>query len=457
MTKLWNKGYELKPEVEAFITGKNFMLDGALVKADCIASIAHAKTLHLCNALSCKECEMLCEALAQIFHEAERGAFHIAREMEDCHTAIELALTKRLGNIGKKIHMGRSRNDQVQAALRLYMKEYVLELACNIAECIRLLLRRAEEYKNLPMVGRTHLQIAMPSTVGLYLASYAEQLIDDLDHVDLALKHIDRSPLGSAAGYGVPLNLDRAYTAELLGFAEVQNNVIAVQNSRVRVECEVVDALGFVALTISRFAEDLIFFTLPELGYFSLPQQLCSGSSIMPQKRNPDVLELLRAYASVFTGYSATLRTLIKGLASGYQADLQLSKEPALEGMHSMKSLLKALYEVLCAFDVHEKKLMHAFTSEVYATDEAYRLVREESMPFREAYAKAAHTYREVAARFTPQHVLTLRISQGAPGAPNFAYALQRIEQTHTQYKTQRETMAQTLALLIKTDTCTLT
>ncbi len=454
--KLWSKGYELSPEIEAFITGKNHMLDAALVKADCVASVAHAKTLLKCGALTNEECHALCAALAELCKAADDGTFSIAAEMEDCHTAIELALTQKLGSVGKKIHMGRSRNDQVQAALRLYMKEYLLEIATKATECLGLLMERAKETQTLPMVGRTHLQSAMPSTVGLYLASYAEQLIDDLEHLNLALRQLDRSPLGSAAGYGVPLDLDRAYTAELLGFAQVQNNVIAVQNSRARLECAALDSLGYLATTISRFAEDFILFTLPELGYFSLPAQLCSGSSIMPQKKNPDVLELLRAYAANFAGYSTTLRCLSKGLPSGYQADLQLSKEPAFEGMRTMRSMLQALQAVLRNFDVHKENLLRAFSPEVYATDEAYRLVREEGLPFREAYVQAAQSYHQAAVRFTPQEVLPLRSSQGAPGAPNLAYAAEKTAQLAAQYQAQRKAMAATLGQLAQNKTRTL-
>lgn len=453
MKKLWHKGYALNPSIEAFITGNDYLLDGALVKADCAASIAHAKTLQRCGVLTARETTSLSRALAKIFDAADAGQFTIAREAEDCHTAIENALTESVGEAGKKIHTGRSRNDQVQAAMRLYLKESLLLITQSVCDAGLLLLRRAREYKDIPMIGRTHLQAAMPSTVGLYLASFAEQLADDLAYVATALTHIDRSPLGSGAGYGVPLDLDRAYTARLLGFANAQNNVIAVQNSRGRLEAQAIDALSYCAATLSRFAEDFILYTLPEFGYFSLPKELCSGSSIMPQKKNPDVLELLRAGVSMLLGYSTAVRAVTKGLPSGYQRDLQLTKEPALRAVQDMPRALAAFCCVAESFEAHEKALAVGFTAEAYATDEAYRLAREESLSFRDAYVRAAQTYTQAAKNYTPRGVIASRPrgknAAGTVGNPAFEHAREALQGIQKDAKARLAAMGKCIGALV--------
>ncbi len=398
MKTLWEKGYKLEPHIECFITGDDYLWDIKLVKTDCLASIAHAKTLVKAQLLTQKECNMLIKELQKIIQSSNKGTFIIKKEMEDCHSAIEKTLTKKLGSVGKKIHTGRSRNDQVQAALRLYLKESALLIIKKTCVLIKTLLKKANAETHTPMPGRTHLQTAMPSSICLYLASYAEQLLDDISHVKNAIFLIDRSPLGSAAGYGVPIDLDRAYTAKLLGFSSVQNNVIAVQNSRSRLEHALMFGLENIAITLSRFAEDLILFSLPEFSYFSLPQELCSGSSIMPQKKNPDVLELIRSYAAWFIGSSTHLSAITKGLSSGYQRDVQLSKAPVLQGIELIQKIIDSSTIVVSTMKIQRdilKKSFETLKKELYATDYVYDLIKT-GMPFRDAYRKIAKNLKKI-------------------------------------------------------------
>ncbi|MFW5995525.1 MAG: lyase family protein, partial [Spirochaetia bacterium] len=282
MGTLWDKGYSLDNLVERFTVGNDFELDRHLLVADCIASMAHARTIERAGAISSDDADQLVAELVAIAQEAESGAVDIPRELEDGHTVIESRLTERLGEAGKRIHTGRSRNDQVIAAERLYARQALWQVQDAASELVMVLLECAGKHERTPMAGRTHMQIAMPSTFGLWAASVAEAIVDDLELTVTARRHCDRSPLGAAASYGVPLDLDRQFTANLLGFERVQNNVLAVNNSRGKVEAIVLDSLEAIMLTLSKFAADLILFSLPEFGYVELPVELCSGSSIMP-------------------------------------------------------------------------------------------------------------------------------------------------------------------------------
>ncbi|MCF7929773.1 MAG: argininosuccinate lyase, partial [Spirochaetales bacterium] len=317
MAKLWQKSYQLDSNIERFTVGDDYLLDRKLVSADCLGSIAHARMLASIGLLSQEEEKNLVSELRRII--SGEDSLSIEAEDEDVHTAIENRLTERLGEAGRKIHTGRSRNDQVLTAMRLYTKAAGYRLRHSLIDLSSALLSLAEGHEFLPLPGRTHLQIAMPSSAGLWASAYAEQLLDDAHLLESALELVDRCPLGSAASYGVPLPLDREMTAGLLGFSGPHHNVLAAQNSRGKLEAAVLDALDQAGITINRLAQDLILFSLPELGYISLPDELCSGSSIMPQKKNPDVLELSRARAAVLSAEAGKIKQIVRGLPSGYQ------------------------------------------------------------------------------------------------------------------------------------------
>ena len=374
--------------IEQFTVGDDYRLDRALVAADCAASLAHAVMLAEIGVLTAAELDALRAALLAALEQAERGAFAIEPGDEDGHTALERFLTARTA-AGARIHTGRSRNDQVMAALRLYGREALTELQRCLLDLAGALLAFAGRHELVTMPGRTHTQVAMPSSLGLWAAAFAEELLDDLALVATCYRLTNRSPLGSAAGYGVPLPLDRERVAALLGFDGPIHNVLAAGNSRGKLEAITLDALDQVALTLSRLAQDLILFSLPELGYVSLPVELCTGSSIMPHKRNPDGLELVRAKAATVSGHAAAVKGIVRNLPSGYHRDLQETKRPYLQALEIVRSQLLVLALTVERLQVHEQALARALTPELFATDAAFDLVRR-GMAFRAAYRATA-------------------------------------------------------------------
>lgn len=417
MAKLWDKGYDLDATVERFTVGRDFELDRELIPADAAASIAHARMLAAVGLVPTEEAAAIESELREIAREGQTRGIAIDRSDEDCHTVIEARLIERLGDAGKKVHTGRSRNDQVTAATRLYTREALLEIGTAATALVDRLLHRAEIEAATVMPGRTHLQIAMLSTFGLWLASWAEQLLDDLAILETVTGLNDRSPLGSAASYGTSLPLDRERVAAELGFAGVQNNVLAVQHSRGVLDGRIVEALAAVSTTLGRMAQDLIIFSLPELGYVRLPEELCSGSSIMPQKRNPDVLELLRARAGSVNGWATQIRDVVRGLPSGYNRDLQDTKEPLLRSLETVEESLIVAGTLIDRLEPDRDRMRSALNAEVFATDYAYRLV-EDGVPFREAYRRAAADYRAQELP-DPETALANRRSTGSPGVLN--------------------------------------
>jgi len=385
VAKLWQKNYQLNDLLEEFTVSLDYQLDLDLVRADCAGSIAHARGLEKLGILNAEDTQKLEETLREIAQKSLAGDFKIARSDEDCHTAIENYLVEKLGDAGKRIHTGRSRNDQVLTATRLYAKARLLEIRKSMQDLINCLLDFAKTYEFVPMPGRTHMQIAMPSSVGLWAAALAEQVLDDLSLLEQAFVQADRSPLGSAASYGVPLDLDRTYTASLMGFARPWHTVLAANNSRGKTEAVILDALEHCALSLSKYAQDLIWFSLPEFAYFTLPDDLCSGSSIMPQKKNPDGLELLRSRSALLSGWALQVKSLIRSLPSGYNRDFQDSKEPFLRGLKTALGIVRIMDLTFSKLQVNEENLEKAFSPEIYATDEALRLVAQ-GMPFRDAY-----------------------------------------------------------------------
>ena len=387
MGKLWHKKVELNRAIEKFTVGDDYMLDLDLVSSDCMASIAHAEMLFSIGILKEDEFKELKDELVSIIKDKENGEIRISLEDEDCHTAIENRLTSVLGQVGKKIHTGRSRNDQVIAALRVYSRDFLIKFEKTCLELADNLLNFADKNRNIPMPGRTHMQLAMPSSVGLWAGSFTEQILDDIYLIFGAYHINDMCPLGSAASYGVSLPLNREMVSELLGFRMVQNNVLYVNNSRGKVESIILNAAEQVMLTLSKMAQDIILCSMPEFGYFTLPEEICSGSSIMPQKRNPGMLELIRARTATITALNLQIKSIIRGLSSGYNRDFQETKRAFMEGIKIAISSVRIMDLTFSKLVVNERRLVEGFKPEIYATDKAVELVRK-GMPFRDAYRK---------------------------------------------------------------------
>ncbi|MBN1807670.1 MAG: argininosuccinate lyase [Planctomycetes bacterium] len=385
MAKLWQKDYDLDGDVEKYTVGDDYLLDLRLVSADCVGSAAHAEMLASIGVLSEKESVALKKALNEILGLFDKGAFAITPDQEDVHTAVENVLTEKLGDVGKKLHTCRSRNDQVILDTRLFAKAWMLGFAGCALKTVEALSELAEKHRLTPMVGRTHMQKAMPSTVGVWAGAHMESLLDDLELLKAAYVLNDQCPLGSAASYGVPVDIDRRKVSELLGFAKPQRNVLYANNGRGKIELAVMQALEQFMLDYSRVAQDLILYSMPEFGYFNLPDELTSGSSIMPQKKNPCGLELVRAKTSTYMGLVMQVGGILKGLPSGYNRDLQETKRPFMQALDIVEQTTRLIDLTVRRLAVNEEKLIAGFTPEVYATDRALELVVK-GMPFRDAY-----------------------------------------------------------------------
>ncbi|PKL43749.1 MAG: argininosuccinate lyase [Candidatus Riflebacteria bacterium HGW-Riflebacteria-1] len=390
--KLWQKGYELNHEVERFTTGIDYLLDMRLIEFDCIASQAHARMLGNIGLISQHEAAELVGELNNLIELVRSGEFSIAPDQEDCHTAIEMYLTSKLGDTGKKIHTGRSRNDQVLTAIRLYTKtqlEKTLALTKRVIDAIAEFVERVGE---LPIPGFTHTRKAMPSSTKMWAESFKCSLEDDLIIIDCAIKLIDQSPLGTGAGYGIPLPLDREFVAHELGFSRVQKNPIHAQHSRSKFDIFAVNTLVQIMFDLNRLATDLIMFTLPEFDLFKLPDAFKTGSSIMPQKKNPDILELMRAKLHELNGYEHTIRSCTANLISGYNRDIQITKEPLIKAFEATVQTLGIAELLFANLSVNQEKCAAAMTEELFATEQAYKLVQE-GIPFRDAYQMIAQKF----------------------------------------------------------------
>jgi argininosuccinate lyase len=376
-------------EALAFTVGKDPVLDLELAEADCLGTAAHVTMLSRARLprrlFSTADVRRVIEVLREIIRQSREGRFRITSGDQDVHLAVERRLTERLGPLGKKVHTARSRNDQVAVDLRLYGKARLIEVMDGCTALFDALAAAARRHRLTPMVGRTHLQPAMPSTVGLWAAGHAESLLDDLELLGSAYAVNDRCPLGAAAGYGVALKIDRALTARLLGFARPHYSVTYAGNARGKCEAAVLQALSQVMLTLSRLAEDLVLFSMPEFNYFRLPADLCTGSSIMPQKNNPDILELVRARAAKVLGHAAAVGGIVKALPSGYNRDLQETKECFIEGLASACASLRMMARVVKGLRVNGEALRRGFAPAVFAADRALEMVAE-GVPFRDAY-----------------------------------------------------------------------
>ena len=380
---------DIDADVLRFTAGEDTSLDELLVEADCIGTAAHVTALASAKLptpiLTTKERDGVIDELVGVMKRARDGKFKIGLKDQDVHLAVERALTSAVGDVGRKVHTGRSRNDQVAVDLRLHGKTLLLDTMDAAVVLAGVLVSFAKRHETLPMVGRTHMQPAMPSSVGLWASAHAESLLDDIVLLKGAYDITNVCPLGSAAGYGVPLELDRAAVARSLGFARPHANVLYASSARGKCEAGILAAMSQVMLTLSRLAEDLITYTMPEFGYFSLPPAHCTGSSIMPQKRNPDVLELIRARAPRVLACETAVVSIVQGLPSGYSRDLQETKEPFMTGTRITLACLQILAPLLRGLKPRKAALLAGFGPEVFATDKALDMVSE-GVPFRTAY-----------------------------------------------------------------------
>jgi argininosuccinate lyase len=386
MTKLWQKGYSLNEQVERFEAAQNSVLDTRLVRHDAWGSLAHVAMLHHIGVLSDTEHQALQAALRNVLEQDAAHTFTIKPSDEDVHTSIENYLAATAGAAGKKIHMARSRNDQVLLDMRLYAKEQLHGVANKLFALCDALLNFANQHIDVPMPGYTHMQRAMLSSVALWATSFLEALLDDEQLLASAYALNDQSPLGSAAGYGVPIPIDRQFVADQLGFARVQNNVIYVQNSRGKIESTIVQTLAQIMLDLSKMAQDILLFSTVEYGFFLIPQELCAGSSIMPQKRNLEVMELVRARTQTMLAYQQQILGIVTGLPSGYNMDYQETKRPFMEALDLVQDCLDICTLVISTIKVDTERLIAACTFELFATDRAYELAQSTNIPFRDAY-----------------------------------------------------------------------
>ncbi|MCX5647813.1 MAG: argininosuccinate lyase, partial [Planctomycetota bacterium] len=373
--------------------------------------------------------------------------FAIRPDQEDVHTAVEECLTKKLGDLGKKLHTGRSRNDQVLLDLRLYGKERLHALAERAIALVRALAAFARRHEFVPMPGRTHMQIAMPSSLGLWAGAWAESLLDDLELAKAAHALADQSPLGSGAAYGSALPLDRQLVADLLGFARVQNNVLYCANSRGKAELAALAACTQVMVDLSRMATDLMIGSMPEFGYFRIPKELCTGSSMMPQKRNPCGLELVRARAAAVMGWHEQVAAVLKALPSGYNRDFQETKGPFMRGVEATLGSLRIMAITFERLEVVEENLRKGFIPEIYATDRALELVGE-GMPFRDAYREVAAHLDELASR-DPVENLKSKTLQGGPGNLGLKELGKRADAAEKWLKTVRDPFRRALDAIL--------
>jgi argininosuccinate lyase len=378
------------PDVLAYTVGDDPVLDLALAKWDCMGTAAHVTMLSEMKGLrrpvvTKAEAAKVRAELGRIARLAAEGKFRIRMDDQDVHMAVERMLTERLGDLGKKIHTGRSRNDQVAVDVRLHMKDEILRTEAEVVALASSLGEFGRGAGAVPLVGRTHLQPAMPSTVEMWATGHAEMVLDQLENLEAAYRLADLNPLGSAAGYGVPLPLDRARTTRLLGFSRTIHNCFGASMARGECEASLLSALAQLMCVLSRLAEDLILFSMPEFGYFKLPRAYCTGSSIMPQKFNPDVLELVRGKTAQVIGWQTAALALLHAMPGGYNRDLQDAKLLYMKGLDTTRTTLRILAKVVKGVKVDAAACRAAFTPGVFATDVALMKVAD-GTPWRDAY-----------------------------------------------------------------------
>ena len=444
----------IDPDVLAFTVAKDPILDLALAEADCLGTAAHVTMLArvpvVPRLLSQRDVRRIKLALKAILHDIRNGRFSITESDQDVHLAVERILTQRLGNLGKRVHTARSRNDQVAVDLRLYAKVQLLGLAKEASSLAETLLRFAKRNASVPMVGRTHLQPAMPSSVGVWASAYAESLLDDMRMLEAAYDVNNQCPLGSAAGYGVPLPIDRRLSARLLGFSAPVHNVMHAANARGKCEAMILASAAQIMITLSRLSQDMILFSMPEFSYFALPPEFCTGSSIMPQKYNPDVLELVRAKSSRVLSQASAVAAIVNGLPGGYNRDLQETKEPFIEGLQTTRASVRIMERLVSGMKVNRKALLAGFSPAVFATDRALELVAE-GMPFRDAYQQVRDHLEELCGA-DPAAAIRRKTHLGAPAGLAWSIPQARLRHVRDWEKKERTTFERAAARLMDAD-----
>ena len=387
--KLWEKGIQTDKKIEQFTVGNDRELDLVLAKYDAIGSIAHAKLLGEIQLLTTAETDSLVRVLNEILQDIEKGNFEIEDNFEDVHSKVEYLLTVKLGDTGKKIHTARSRNDQVLVDVNLYLKDVVIAFKEQVKVLFDLLMASAEKHQNVLLPGYTHLQIAMPSSFGMWFSAYAETLIDDISILNAALKVVDQNPLGSAAGYGSSFPINRTFTTQELGFETLKFNAVAAQMSRGKSEKTVAFAMASVAATLSKFSMDVCLYMSQNFDFISLPSHLTTGSSIMPHKKNPDVFELIRGKCNKIQALPYEITLITSNLPSGYHRDLQLLKEGLFPAIENLKACLDIAIFAIKDIKVKEHILEDKKYNYLFTVDALNELVIT-GIPFRDAYKTVA-------------------------------------------------------------------
>ena len=398
-SKLWEKNTEVNQEIEKFTVGRDRELDLYLARYDVLGSMAHITMLESIGLLGKDEQPVLLEELRRIHADIEAGRFIIEEGVEDVHSQVELLLTRKLGDVGKKIHSGRSRNDQVLVDLKLFTRAQLQDIAEEVRVLFEELQAQSERYKGVLMPGYTHLQVAMPSSFGLWFGAYAESLVDDLLFLQAAYKMTNRNPLGSAAGYGSSFPLNRTLTTELLGFDSMNYNVVYAQMGRGKMERNVAFALAGIAGTLSKLAFDACLFNSQNFGFVKLPDNCTTGSSIMPHKKNPDVFELTRAKCNKIQALPQQIILIMNNLPCGYFRDLQIIKEVFLPAFEELKDCLRMAAYIINKIQVNEHILDDPKYDNMFSVEEVNRLATG-GMPFRDAYKKVGLDIE--AGKFTP-------------------------------------------------------
>ncbi|MBD8347723.1 argininosuccinate lyase [Dysgonomonas sp. HGC4] len=385
--KLWQKNTLVNKDIEEYTVGHDREMDLYLAKHDVLGSMAHITMLESIGLLAKEELPILLKELKSIYNTIEEGNFIIENDVEDVHSQIELMLTRKLGDVGKKIHSGRSRNDQVLVDLKLFTREQIKTVVESVSGLIDILLQQSEKYKNVLIPGYTHLQIAMPSSFGLWFGAYAESLVDDLQLLLAAFKICNRNPLGSAAGYGSSFPLNRQLTTDLLGFDSMNYNVVYAQMGRGKMERTVGFAIAGIAATLSKLSFDACMYNSQNFGFIKLPDEYTTGSSIMPHKKNPDVFELSRAKCNKLQALPTEITLITNNLPSGYFRDMQLIKEIFLPSFDELNNCISMIGRMIGEIKVNDEVINDDKYTYIFSVEEVNRLVLE-GMPFRDAYKK---------------------------------------------------------------------
>jgi argininosuccinate lyase len=411
--KLWQKTTTSKKEVEQFTVGRDPEFDILLAPYDVLGSMAHAEMLESIDLLTGEENLLLQKGLKEIYEEIKQGKFVIEADVEDVHSQVELVLTRRYGEVGKKLHSGRSRNDQVLVDLKLFYRDAIREIFEEANSLANQLIQMAETHKEDLMPGYTHTQLAMPSSFGLWFASFAEGLSEDLNLLQVAFELSNKNPLGSAAGYGSSFPLNRTMTTRLLGFADLHHNVINAQNSRGKTERTIAFALAGMAGTLNKLSSDAVLFCNPHFGFIAFPDELTTGSSIMPHKKNPDVFELIRAKTNQIQSLPGTIGFLLTNLTTGYHRDMQLLKEEIFPALESMRSCLQMSHFMLKSIQVRKNILEDPFFMHLFSVEVVNELVLK-GVPFRDAYKQVGEDIE--AKRFVPNQDKVAHSHEGSIG-----------------------------------------